>query len=200
MKIIISISCALVALFLWWFTALHKEWYRANETIYALRIANHYDTALDEIQKFEHAKKWWLFSHYPFLDFFYLNDEIEYQRAVLLYANGETENAEKKFRQLTESENLRIASRARYNTATITFERNDFQSAEKQYIELLKIDPSDEDAKINLELIKQIRKEMRKRAEQSALSSTNYRRDNEKDFITNPWGNSVQDQSKKIRW
>jgi Ca-activated chloride channel family protein len=92
--------------------------------------------------------------------------ELEYNMAGALHHEGKYEEAVERYSRALNSTDIGVEGRAHYNLGNTYFRMQDYQNAILAYQETLDIDPSDVDAKFNLELARKMLKEQMQQQEQ----------------------------------
>jgi Ca-activated chloride channel family protein len=80
------------------------------------------------------------------------------------YKMGQYEESQKLFESLTKSQDLKLAEKSFYNLGNTAYRQGRLKEAVEYYQEALKLDPTDEDVKFNLEFV---RKEIKRRLEEN---------------------------------
>ena len=83
-----------------------------------------------------------------------------YNVAEALYKNKKYEEAIKSYQKSLNSEDITLRKKAFYNLGNSYYQMNKYQEAIQNYIKALELDPNDQDAKHNLELVRAKLKEM----------------------------------------
>jgi Ca-activated chloride channel family protein len=83
-----------------------------------------------------------------------------YNVAEALYKNKKYEEAIKSYQKSLNSEDITLREKAFYNLGNSYYQMNKYQEAIQNYIKALELDPNDQDAKHNLELVRAKLKEM----------------------------------------
>jgi tetratricopeptide (TPR) repeat protein len=122
---------------------------------------------------------------------------LEYNIGVALTLLGENKEARVRFKKASETKDPLLRARALYNEANILAQDLDFVNAAQGYIKVLEIDPSDFQAKKNLE-------RMRLGQEQFSTLFSPEREEREERVQALkllPWGNRYKfGGSPKLRW
>jgi tetratricopeptide (TPR) repeat protein len=84
--------------------------------------------------------------------------ELHYNIGVILYRREEYEKAKEEFEQSLRSDRPEVQARAYYNLGNISVQTGDPLTAIDYYKRALQLDPDDEDAKYNLELVRRLLK------------------------------------------
>lgn len=77
---------------------------------------------------------------------------IYYNLGHLYYQNGQMKEARKTFEQALKSSDPSASSEVHYALGNVAYQMGDFQDSVKEFSRVLSLDPTDIDAKINLEL------------------------------------------------
>jgi Ca-activated chloride channel homolog len=83
-----------------------------------------------------------------------------YNVAEALYKNKKYEEAIKSYEKSLNSQDIALREKAFYNLGNSYYQMNKYQEAIQNYIKALELDPNDQDAKHNLELVRAKLKEM----------------------------------------
>jgi Ca-activated chloride channel family protein len=83
-----------------------------------------------------------------------------YNVAEALYKNKKYEEAIKSYEKSLNSEDITLREKAFYNLGNSYYQMNKYQEAIQNYIKALELDPNDQEAKHNLELVRAKLKEM----------------------------------------
>ena len=83
-----------------------------------------------------------------------------YNVAEALYKNKKYEEAIKSYEKSLNSQDIALREKAFYNLGNSYYQINKYQEAIQNYIKALELDPNDQDAKHNLELVRAKLKEM----------------------------------------
>ena len=122
---------------------------------------------------------------------------ITYNKGVLYSLLMEKKKASDEYRKTMETKNPVLKARAIYNNANIIAEDMDFSTAAMQYVEALKIDPADFQAKKNLERMRL--------GEMQFNTMFSHKQEEREDRIESlkliPWGTKYRySGEQKIRW
>lgn len=93
------------------------------------------------------------------------NPITNYNKGSALYKLGKYDEAIECFKKSIESKKKNIKSRGFYNLGNSFFKKGDIENALKSYINALKLNPKDIDAKKNIELIMKLPKQQEKQKE-----------------------------------
>lgn len=88
------------------------------------------------------------------------DSRIHHNKGLLAYAEEHFDNAVDLFDLASRSEDPELKSRSLYNRGCAYLQSGDLEKAAESFIETLKIDPDDEDAKINLEMVLDVLSEL----------------------------------------
>ena len=91
--------------------------------------------------------------------------ELSYDRGLVRLAQGEPDEARRAFERASETEDLEVRASAFYERGNVAFDIEDFDGAIEAYIECLKARPDHTNAKWNLELALQRKKEQEEEQE-----------------------------------
>ncbi|GJQ48461.1 hypothetical protein KsCSTR_24310 [Candidatus Kuenenia stuttgartiensis] len=122
---------------------------------------------------------------------------ITYNKGVLYSLLMENKKASDEYRKTMETKDPVLKARAIYNNANIIAEDMDFSTAAMQYVEALKIDPADFQAKKNLERMRL--------GEMQFNTMFSHKQEEREDRIESlkliPWGTKYRySGEQKIRW
>lgn len=122
---------------------------------------------------------------------------ITYNKGVLYSLLMEKKKASDEYRKTMETKDPVLKARAIYNNANIIAEDMDFSTAAMQYVEALKIDPADFQAKKNLERMRL--------GEMQFNTMFSHKQEEREDRIESlkliPWGTKYRySGEQKIRW
>ena len=84
--------------------------------------------------------------------------QLDYNIAGVLYHEGKYEEAVDRFTKASASDEAALSAQAHYNLGNTYFRMGDYQNAIASYEESLKLEPTDMDAKYNLELARRMLK------------------------------------------
>ncbi|MBF0207724.1 MAG: tetratricopeptide repeat protein, partial [Oligoflexia bacterium] len=92
------------------------------------------------------------------------DEKIKYNMANTYYKMGKYEEAEKLYQSISQGTDVSLAEKSFYNLGNNAYRQGKLQQAVEYYQEALRLDPNDEDAKYNLEFV---RNEIKRRIEEN---------------------------------
>lgn len=116
------------------------------------------------------------------------NTELRYNLGNTYYKLGDYANAEKMFLQAAGSQDQKISQKSFYNLGNVAFKQGKLQEALEYYKKALELEPDDEDARHNLEFV---RDEIKRRLEEMKKQNQNNQQDQDSQQGQN---NKSQDQ------
>lgn len=96
--------------------------------------------------------------------------ELKYNEADALYKMGKNDEAAKLFNEASALSDPRKKESALYNLGNALFMNNDLENAIKAYVSALRLDPSDRQAKVNLEMALRRQQEQQNQQQQKQQS------------------------------
>ena len=111
------------------------------------------------------------------------------------YKQKDIETALRFLSDAKNSEDLKLASKAYYNLGNMLREQNKMDESLSLYKKAMELDPSDEDAKINYELLKQVMQQNKENQQDQNQQDQNQQDQNQQD--QNQQDQNQQDQSQK---
>jgi Ca-activated chloride channel homolog len=88
------------------------------------------------------------------------DERILHNKALLAYLEEEFENAAKLFDRAATSQDRSVRAQSLYNRGNAYMQQGHLQKAAESFIEALKVNPADEDSKINLESVLRLMEQM----------------------------------------
>ena len=123
---------------------------------------------------------------------------IQYNIGNVLYRQGEYEKAHERYRQAFSARERDLAEGARFNAGNSYFARKNWPEAIRNYKEALRLDPTDGDAKRNLELaLLNMQEEQKKQQQQQQQQPQDQEQNQDQDQKNQDNDPSRQDQQQQ---
>ncbi|MFH1782858.1 MAG: tetratricopeptide repeat protein [Candidatus Omnitrophota bacterium] len=109
------------------------------------------------------------------------NNELQYNIGNALHKIDRHEDAYKEYEKTLGSKNDELKAKTYYNIGNTNFRMGKLEEAIASYEESLSIDPEDEDAKYNIELIKKLLKQQKQESQKSDSKDDKSKEEEKKD-------------------